>query len=495
MVRLGGVLVVALAFGCGRSIRYVDADAGVSASAPSPPPDDPQGFADPPSDVCTCAGDDLPACCATLRPDAPPCQCGNGVIDSCAGKADSGRVDACDGTDLGGQSCASLGYVSGTLLCSDACSFDTSGCDYCPIAPLLPGCAQPYTDNDDIELVALAANGDELAVAFVTGTSKDGYDGTTSVRLGLLDAHLNPVSSVATELPYASSLSLAPTPDGWLLLVESVDYEAADAPPNGVVQTLLSFDETGTLRGTVAFHGRRNGMLVPRDGAEPLYVFATDDGGVPNVWGELRSFSGTDDVPPFIVDPSPDALSRTPSCGAATDEGVFVLSGYADAEGEGYHADLALAESGAASDTGLPAKAPGACALASGESAPALIYQAQAPHGSLATFQRYPLGGAATLLGTDDGPVSAYRAVGFGEDGGHALVLRSTAHADLEVWDVTSGGQVNATLLLGPGAQVPSYDLVRFGDGALAAWVSQPKGEPAGGHGTLTLAKLNPAFP
>lgn len=45
--------------------------------------------------------------------------CGNTVIE--------GSED-CEGDDLGGQTCASLGYESGPLACDIACSFDTSLC-------------------------------------------------------------------------------------------------------------------------------------------------------------------------------------------------------------------------------------------------------------------------------------------------------------------------------------------------------------------------------
>ena len=45
--------------------------------------------------------------------------CGNGVIDP---------GEDCDGADLGGQTCQSQGFGSGTLACGPGCSFDTSGC-------------------------------------------------------------------------------------------------------------------------------------------------------------------------------------------------------------------------------------------------------------------------------------------------------------------------------------------------------------------------------
>lgn len=47
--------------------------------------------------------------------------------------------ESCDGSDLGGQSCAGLNpaYTGGSLACTDACSFDDSGCEVDPSAPLV----------------------------------------------------------------------------------------------------------------------------------------------------------------------------------------------------------------------------------------------------------------------------------------------------------------------------------------------------------------------
>ncbi|HLK10509.1 MAG TPA: DUF1566 domain-containing protein [Candidatus Binatia bacterium] len=46
--------------------------------------------------------------------------CGNGVKDG---------PEECDGTDLGGATCASLGFTGGgTLACTPGCGFDVSGC-------------------------------------------------------------------------------------------------------------------------------------------------------------------------------------------------------------------------------------------------------------------------------------------------------------------------------------------------------------------------------
>jgi hypothetical protein len=37
-------------------------------------------------------------------------------------------VEACEGADLGGATCASQGFLGGTLACTEICTFDTSGC-------------------------------------------------------------------------------------------------------------------------------------------------------------------------------------------------------------------------------------------------------------------------------------------------------------------------------------------------------------------------------
>jgi len=45
--------------------------------------------------------------------------CGNGYIDT---------GEQCDGSNLGGATCQSLGYNSGTLSCSSLCAYNTSNC-------------------------------------------------------------------------------------------------------------------------------------------------------------------------------------------------------------------------------------------------------------------------------------------------------------------------------------------------------------------------------
>ena len=64
-----------------------------------------------------------------LAPDSSSL-CGDGVITP---------PEQCDGAKLGGKSCTSLGYSSGTLKCSTTCTLDTSGCTNCGNGKVDPG--------------------------------------------------------------------------------------------------------------------------------------------------------------------------------------------------------------------------------------------------------------------------------------------------------------------------------------------------------------------
>lgn len=67
------------------------------------------------------------ACSATCEYDDSACNndCGNGTVDAASG-------EACDGTNLDGETCTSLGHDPGVLLCStsgtNACQFNITGC-------------------------------------------------------------------------------------------------------------------------------------------------------------------------------------------------------------------------------------------------------------------------------------------------------------------------------------------------------------------------------
>ena len=87
------------------------------------------------ADLCGAGGAGETACCDTdwdqscadiALADCAVCvppNCGDGVLD---------MDEVCDGMDLGGETCVSQGFKSGTLGCADNCNaLDTSGCFTC----------------------------------------------------------------------------------------------------------------------------------------------------------------------------------------------------------------------------------------------------------------------------------------------------------------------------------------------------------------------------
>src|SRR5690606_10680389 len=46
--------------------------------------------------------------------------CGNGYVEP--------PDESCDGDDLAGESCMTLGFVGGTLTCTESCTFNATGC-------------------------------------------------------------------------------------------------------------------------------------------------------------------------------------------------------------------------------------------------------------------------------------------------------------------------------------------------------------------------------
>lgn len=74
-------------------------------------------------------------------PDAPVC--GDGVIE---------LGEDCEGTDLGGQTCASLGFAGGTLTCTSGCAFDSSDCIALPDAGMDAAVLGDAGDAEDAEV-------------------------------------------------------------------------------------------------------------------------------------------------------------------------------------------------------------------------------------------------------------------------------------------------------------------------------------------------------
>jgi hypothetical protein len=155
--------------------------------------------------------------------------CGNNILEF---------GEQCDGTDLGGQTCVSLGYGGGTLVCNTSCIFDTSNCTPPPPPPPPPsggggggggyyptetkvifsGRAYPkstVTLLKDAQVIATTIAGDDsLFQISVSGLSGGNYifslygEDKDGVRSSLLTF---PVSITSGAVTTISGIFIAPT--------------------------------------------------------------------------------------------------------------------------------------------------------------------------------------------------------------------------------------------------------------------------------------------
>jgi hypothetical protein len=93
--------------------------------------------------------------------------CGDGVAE--------GAKEGCDGADLLNASCEGLGLSGGTLKCTAACLFDTSGCTV--VAPVCgDGAADESEACDGLDLKGANCQGLGLAPGTVTCTTECDFD-------------------------------------------------------------------------------------------------------------------------------------------------------------------------------------------------------------------------------------------------------------------------------------------------------------------------------
>jgi hypothetical protein len=109
-------LGIAVLAACGGDLVAMPDDEGSDSSSEGGEDDDSvdPNPSDEGGDIDT--GDTADVDTNTGEPPEP--QCGDGIV---------GGTEECDGTDLGGMSCESMG-ATGTLRCSDDCTFDTCDC-------------------------------------------------------------------------------------------------------------------------------------------------------------------------------------------------------------------------------------------------------------------------------------------------------------------------------------------------------------------------------
>lgn len=144
--------------------------------------------------------------------ECPPCMYGH----SCPCSPRREVRETCDGTDLGGASCASLGYGGGKLSCTAQCMHDTSAC--VPISRLTSGAklSWPQLSPDKLPTagLALGPKTKELgAVWGAAGTCGQAVFGRFSPDLRLVS------TSEPFGRPRASRVQLVATQLGWLAAV------------------------------------------------------------------------------------------------------------------------------------------------------------------------------------------------------------------------------------------------------------------------------------
>jgi hypothetical protein len=194
------------------------------------------------------AGGLLPTCFGSGGGPAPVCpadQCGNGVRDQCtlAATADCPArtsVEVCDGEDLGSETCASRGFVGGTLACSSACTFDIAGCNQClPIGDGVTSCGAVDIGASDLQETAIAATDTEIAVAWT-----DGDSATRRLSFTRLSPSFAVIStSVLADAQPTGGIAVVALPSGWAVAAgydEGLFLFAIDADGHKVARTLVA---------------------------------------------------------------------------------------------------------------------------------------------------------------------------------------------------------------------------------------------------------------
>jgi hypothetical protein len=276
----GAVTGDAAVIGEGGVVIALDSGADHPVADTALPGDATVQMADPSATVGTCP---------VAEPSSPPVcpgTCGNGRRDTC-----QPWQEPCDGADLGVATCASLGYAGGTLRCLPACGFDVSGCQACEPGPAVAACTSHATaPPDTIAGLTLAANEGQLALAFISRGS-----GVHFLRLRAdlsLDSETTCLGPARPE-----SVSLAPTPGGWLLAVGTTSPPAVH---------LISLGQDGRLRAPMRTMSLTVGgrLLAARpDGGPLLALGRVVDAAVPVSESVMLDPLGNEVTPRLPLEP------------------------------------------------------------------------------------------------------------------------------------------------------------------------------------------------
>jgi hypothetical protein len=172
-------------------------------------------------------------------------------------------TETCDGADLGGVTCTSLGYRGGTLGCDGNCGHDTGTCDACADPEARGVCQSAVVRSLNAQDLALAVNGDRIALAWV--------EGATHVGVALLDRGLNVLRSTpCAGFAGARRVALTATRVGFLLAVENA---------GGVRLNPLTLDGTLGAQGATIPDGRTP-LLAPGPSGDALLVYTSSGAAV-----------------------------------------------------------------------------------------------------------------------------------------------------------------------------------------------------------------------
>jgi hypothetical protein len=296
------------------------------------------------------------ACSATCTLDtthcAAPPRCGDGVRNQ------PGEV--CDGTDLGGATCQSVGFLGGTLACQSDCRFDASGCTGVPFCgDGVINRVEEQCDRSDLGGATCASLG------LLGGTLTCGADCTFATAGCTGTGETDPRS---IEIGASSAVCTG----GSETVPVSLTF-----PPSSVidkVDVFFLFDDTGSFAGRVpAVQGIFSALVTDLRAALPgvslgFGVGRFEDYGGPGSSFSLESSVGrpfimnqpviTTDVPSFSALISA-ALNRTaPGFGGDGPEGnieaLFQIASGSGFDGNGNASTLDSGPAGAASTQTSP---------------------------------------------------------------------------------------------------------------------------------------------
>ena len=435
-------------------------------------------------------------------PAAPACgaACGNGQRDSCTvstpGCTTRTDTEPCDGADLGGVSCTSLGYGSGSLVCTSTCVLNKNGCDDCmPVGNELLSCGKPPFDAGSTTMFALASSASEIGIAWL----HDVAYGQAVLSFARLSRQLEVISSSTVwqgdDTGSCSSqwqrMAVAPLPSGWVVAVDGdpeVFAFALDATGQPVARTLVD-------------QGRPNfanivatPLLVPRPDGGPLLVWHHISGSPRAV---LIATDGRTASAPIDLPVTAYPLSNSPIGAVYLDGRFHLLAHHMPAGGAGPSKGLTLVHLGSdgaieSSADILPDETISIAGVGAGAADIRVVYAATDP-----TAQAMPTDDVLfRRIDSTGNPLTAAVRIGQRADlivsspmialGGDTVFLhRPDSYAKVS-WmrlDPAGGPRAQGVIASVP-FQLYQHDLVQNGSEMLAGWV--------GNTATLKLARLAP---